>query len=128
MVDRARRRNRAAVASGRVRLDRASAASIPWPDRSFDGVVAVNSLLLWEPVDTSLLELARVLAASGTVVTLTHCRAIEKRAPGGHWVPAMTKALAAACFVRISHRTARFRSGDGLVLRADRPSTGGAPN
>ncbi len=128
MVEQACRRNRAAVASGRVRLERASAASIPWPDGSFDGIIAVNSLQLWKPVHASLREVARALVPSGTVVTLTHCWAIEKQAPCVDWASAMTEALAAAGFVRISHRTARFRSGDGLVLRAERPSPGDAPN
>ena len=128
MVEQACRRNRAAVASGRVRLERASAASIPWPGGSFDGVIAVNSLQLWKPIHASLRELARILAPSGTLVTLTHGWAIEKRAPETDWVSMMTEALAVAGFVRISHRTARFRSGEGLFLRAERPSPGGTPN
>ncbi len=51
MVERARRRNQAAVGTGRVALARAGAESVPWPDTTFTGVVAVNSMQLWEPPD-----------------------------------------------------------------------------
>ncbi len=117
MVELAVRRNRAAVEGGRVRLVVADAASIPWPDGSFGAVVAVNSLQFWDPLDVSLREVARVLAPGGVLVTLTHCWAIEKRAPVDEWVEMVTVLLRDAGFVGLESRTQPFRSGEGLVLR-----------
>jgi len=54
MVSAARQRNRAAFDTGRVRLVQAGVASIPWPDAAFCGVVTVNSMQLWEPMEVAL--------------------------------------------------------------------------
>lgn len=118
MVEQATRRNRMAVADGRVRLLAAEAASIPWPDGSFGAVVAVNSIQLWDPLAASVQETARVLTVGGVLVTLTHCWAIEKRAPVDEWVSRMAALLGGAGFAEITSRRRPFRSGDGLVLRA----------
>jgi ubiquinone/menaquinone biosynthesis C-methylase UbiE len=83
MVELARRRNRRAVGTGQVALFAASADAIPFPDGAFRGVVAVNSMQLWRPLDASLREVARVLAPAGALVTVTHVWAIEKQAPLG---------------------------------------------
>jgi ubiquinone/menaquinone biosynthesis C-methylase UbiE len=120
MVDQASRRNRAAVNAGRVQLVAAGAEAIPWPDGSFDGAVAVNSMQLWEPFEASLCEVGRVLGPGAPLVTVTHCWAVEKRAPVSAWVATTTAALHACGFGEVTHRTARFRSGEGLVLRASR--------
>jgi ubiquinone/menaquinone biosynthesis C-methylase UbiE len=122
MVARSRRRNRAAVGEGRVLLTQARAQSIPWPDGAFAGVVAVNSVQLWEPLGRSVGEVARVLAAGGALVTVTHTWAIEKRTPLGAWT-ADTIALLEHCgLVEIAQRTVTFRSGPGLVLCAHAPA------
>jgi ubiquinone/menaquinone biosynthesis C-methylase UbiE len=120
MVDQARRRNRAAVNEGRVQLSAAGAEAIPWPDAAFDGAVAVNSIQLWQPFDMSLHEIARVLTPGAYLVTVTHCWAVEKRGPASVWVSTTTEALRAHGFDDVTHRTAPFRSGEGLVLRARR--------
>ena len=120
MVEQARRRNRAALNEGRVQLASESADEIPWPDATFDGVVAVNSIQLWQPLDSSLREIARVLTLGATLVTVTHCWAVEKQAPVSAWVATTTAALHAARFDAVTHRTAHFRSGEGLVLQARR--------
>jgi len=118
MVAQARRRNRAAIGAGRVALVRAGAEAIPWPDGAFRGVVAVNSMQLWDPLDDALCEVARVLAAGGQVVTVTHTWAIEKRAPLEEWTAAVLPRLEHCGLVGVTQRTAGFRSGPGLVLHA----------
>ena len=121
MVDQARRRNRQAVDAARVSLARAAAESIPWPDEAFSGVLAVNSIQLWQPLEAGIREVARVLAPGGALVTITHVWAIEKRAPLEEWIGTATDLLGASGFAHVAHSTASFRSGDGLLLRASKP-------
>lgn len=123
MVQQARRRNLPAVESGRVTLERATADSVPWPDGTFTGVLAVNSIQLWDPLDASIREVARVLVPGGTLVAVTHVWAIEKRTPLEDWVGATAELFTAAGFGTMTHRTAPFRSGKGLVLRAEKRRT-----
>jgi ubiquinone/menaquinone biosynthesis C-methylase UbiE len=121
MVQQARRRNQSAITDGQVTLERGMAGSIPWPDGTFTGALAVNSIQLWEPLDASIREVARVLVPAGVLVAITHVWAIEKRSPLEQWVSVTTELLAASGFGDIAHRIARFRSGNGLVMRAEKP-------
>jgi ubiquinone/menaquinone biosynthesis C-methylase UbiE len=121
MVEQARRRNRQAVDSERVSLTCAAAESIPWPDEAFGGVLAVNSIQLWDPLEAGVCEVARVLAPGGTLVTITHVWAIEKRAPLEQWVRSAKDLLVSCGFADVTHSTASFRSGNGLLLRASKP-------
>lgn len=121
MIKQARRRNAAAITSGQVVLEPGTAADIPWPDATFSGVLAVNSIQLWEPLDASITEVVRVLAPGGRLVAVTHIWAIEKRSALGDWVEATTTALLRHRLIDVTTRTASFRSGSGLVLRAEMP-------
>lgn len=78
MIDRARRRNKRWIEEGLVELVQTAADDLPWPDGSFGGVLAVNSIQLWEPIEQSVAEVARVLRSGGRLVTLTHDWAIQK--------------------------------------------------
>jgi ubiquinone/menaquinone biosynthesis C-methylase UbiE len=120
MVRQARRRNAAGVERGQVLLERSTADAIPWPDGTFSGAVAVNCMQLWDPFDESVREVARVLGPSGRLVAVTHVWAIEKRSPVDEWVRATARLLGEAGFDDVAHRTASFRSGDGIVLRAQK--------
>jgi ubiquinone/menaquinone biosynthesis C-methylase UbiE len=122
MVDQARRRNRRMVDSGQVTLVRAGAESIPWPDDAFLGVVAVNSIQLWDPLEAGIREVARVLAPGGTLVTVTHAWAVEKRAPLEEWVASATHLLTTSGLVDVTSSTATFRSGKALLLLASKPT------
>lgn len=131
MVEQARRRNRSAIERGQVTLERSAADVLPWPDGTFTGALAVNSIQLWDPLDASLREVARVLAPASVLVSITHVWAIEKQSPLEAWASSTTGLLAAAGFDHIDHRTTTtpFRSGHGLVLRAQkrRPCNQKAP-
>jgi ubiquinone/menaquinone biosynthesis C-methylase UbiE len=121
MVEQARRRNRAAVDAGQVVLVEAAADAIPFPDGAFGGVVAVNSLQLWRPLEGSLREVARVLAPGGALVTVTHVWAIEKQEPLDEWLARTTSLLGSSGLGDVRHRRGSFRSGAGLVLSAYKP-------
>jgi ubiquinone/menaquinone biosynthesis C-methylase UbiE len=121
MVERARRRNRGAVDSGQLVLVEAAADAIPFPDGAFRGVVAVNSMQLWRPLEGSLREVARVLAPGGALVTVTHVWAIEKQAPLDEWLAGTTSLLGSSGLEDVRHRGGSFRSGAGLVLSAHKP-------
>jgi ubiquinone/menaquinone biosynthesis C-methylase UbiE len=121
MVDQARRRSHLAVDTGRVSLARAAAESIPWPDETFRGVLAVNSIQLWDPLEAGIREVARVLLPGGELVTITHVWAIEKHATLEQWIGSARDLLVACGFAHVTHSTVSFRSGDGLLLRASKP-------
>jgi ubiquinone/menaquinone biosynthesis C-methylase UbiE len=116
MVELARRRNRHAVGTGEVALFEAAADAIPFPDGAFRGVVAVNSMQLWRPLDGSLREVARVLAPGGALVAVTHVWAIEKQAPLHEWLARLSSVLQSCGLGDVRRCTESFRSGAGLVL------------
>jgi hypothetical protein len=78
-------------------------------------------LQFWEPLDTSVREIVRVRALGGRLVTVTHVWAIEKHCPLDEWVERLTEVAAGAGLTDVVHRTAPYRSGAGLVLRAQKP-------
>jgi ubiquinone/menaquinone biosynthesis C-methylase UbiE len=120
MLQQARRRNLPAIECGQVSLERSTADSIPWPDATFTGALAVNSIQFWDPLDVSVREVGRVLTPGGRLVAITHVWAIEKQFPLERWATAAAELLAAAGFDHIAHWTAPFRSGQGLVLRGEK--------
>jgi arsenite methyltransferase len=118
MNELARRRNRRGIDSGHVVLRNASAEAIPWPDDTFDGIVATNSAQLWRPFDAAAGEVARVIRPGGSLVTITHAWAIEKVSPIPEWIERVSSLLLEREFSGISPRIQRFRSGRGLILSA----------
>ena len=78
MVEATTRRNREAIEQGRVTVDRTTADRLDVPDDSVDGVIAVNTIQMFDPLGPSLAEIARVLRPGSRFVTLTHDWAIER--------------------------------------------------
>ncbi len=78
MVKIASKRNSAAIDAGRVELVRASADSLPWDDATFDSVITVNTIQLWDPFEESVAEVARVMRPGSRLVSFTHDWAIER--------------------------------------------------
>lgn len=68
MVAQAARRNRALIAEGRAEVIAASVDRVPFPDDSFDRVIAVHALYFWPDLTRAARELRRVLAPTGLLV------------------------------------------------------------
>jgi ubiquinone/menaquinone biosynthesis C-methylase UbiE len=121
MLKAACRRNRAAIAEGRVRLACATADAVPAEDGSLDGAIAVNALQLCIPIAPTATELARVLKPGARLVALTHDWAITRHAPTVEaWVQATLGALAAAGFEDGRAFAAQAEKGHSVALSARR--------
>ena len=70
----ATRRNRAAIAAGRVELRVGTAAALPVEDARFTHAFAVNSLQFWPDLPAALAELQRVLIPQGRLVLALRMR------------------------------------------------------
>lgn len=68
MIGIARRRNRCAIAAGRVRVERTCSRTLPFADVSFDKVLSVHTLNFWDPAEPHLAEIRRVLKPGGQLV------------------------------------------------------------
>jgi len=68
MLAQARRRNAAAIESGRVRILRAPAEALPFYDASFDRAIAINTVGHWDDRLAGLREARRVLRRNGRLV------------------------------------------------------------
>jgi SAM-dependent methyltransferase len=66
------RRNRRAVAAGRLDLRLGTAASTGFPNGAFDHVVTVNTVALWPSLEDGLRELHRITRPGGDVVLAWH--------------------------------------------------------
>jgi ubiquinone/menaquinone biosynthesis C-methylase UbiE len=61
MVRMARHRNRQFIKEGRVEVQRANSAQIPYPDECFDRVYAIHTLYFWHDPRVHLREISRVM-------------------------------------------------------------------
>jgi SAM-dependent methyltransferase len=88
MIAQARRRNRAAIAAGRVRLLHTPVQALSTSDGPFDAALAVNTVGMWPEPAARLRELARLLRPGGRVALVS-----QPRCPGA---TAATSAAAAS--------------------------------
>ena len=72
MRDQARRHNRKAVRSGRVKVDLGTADRTGLSDASVDRVVSVNNVAIWPDLEAAVAELHRVVRPGGTLVIAWH--------------------------------------------------------
>jgi SAM-dependent methyltransferase len=77
MIRQARRRNRAAVRAGRVRLIHTPVESLSISDGPFDAALAVNTVGMWPDPTARLRELARLLRPGGRIALVS-----QPRCPG----------------------------------------------
>ena len=79
MVRQATRRNRASIREGRVELRRGTVSSLPFGDREFTKVCAVNSLLFSPTPEDDLREVRRVMEDSGLLLVGLRVNDPERR-------------------------------------------------
>lgn len=89
MIRQARRRNRAAIKAGRVRLIHAPVESLAMNDGQFDAALAVNTVGMWPEPISRLRELARLLWPGGRIALVS-----QPRCPGASAVPSAAAELA----------------------------------
>jgi SAM-dependent methyltransferase len=87
MIRQARRRNRAAVRAGQVRLIHTPVESLSLSDGPFDAALAVNTVGMWPDPTARLRELGRLLRPGGRIAVVS-----QPRCPGA---TAVTSAAAA---------------------------------
>jgi ubiquinone/menaquinone biosynthesis C-methylase UbiE len=118
MLRQASRRNRRAIAAGRVRLERGEAAKLPFAGASFDKALAANCVQFWRDLPGALAELRRVLAPGGTLligIRVHDPRAGRFASPGFRedQIEAVQRAVERAGFAEV--RTPRRRAGREVV-------------
>ena len=119
MMKAAAKRNEAMVKIGRVRLERTTANAISAAPASFDGVIAVNTIQLCEPIAPTLTELARVMRPGATLVTITHDWAAAHHAgTADAWMQMMSNAFAGGDFERVEIRRGKSEKGKAIIIRA----------
>ncbi|SDM45581.1 class I SAM-dependent methyltransferase [Allokutzneria albata] len=123
MLRAATRRNRRAIAAGRMELHRGKADALPFPDADFDGVITVNTIQFWEPLEASVREVARVLRPGGRLVSHTHDWAITRTT--GRDVETWARATAEVCLRAglgsARHWRARAEKGKSVAFTARKP-------
>jgi ubiquinone/menaquinone biosynthesis C-methylase UbiE len=83
MVRHARTRNARAVRAGRVLLQQADAAQLPFADQQFNKVISIHSLYFWPERSAVFAEIFRVLKPGGTcIVTFSTGKVGEAEAAG----------------------------------------------
>ena len=84
-VAESRRTNAPAIADGRVEIRKGSVSSLPFDDRTFDLVTAVETHYYWPDLVANLREILRVLRPGGTVAIVAEaCR--TSRLGWLHWL------------------------------------------
>jgi len=58
------------IEAGRVQIEQGSVAALPFPDRSFDIVTAVETHYYWPDLSANVREILRVLKPGGTFVLI----------------------------------------------------------
>jgi SAM-dependent methyltransferase len=121
MVAQASRRNRAAIAQGRVTLRQATLALAPVKAAAYDGAVAVNSWQFCEPFADHVAILRKALKSGGRFVALTHDWAAATHAPSADaWLAAARTAFEDGGFTIAQCGRGRSEKGHILLLIADR--------
>ena len=110
MVRQARRRNRVAVRTGRVRIDHGDAAALPFADGWFTAAATVNSVQFWPSPAAGLAELFRVLAPGSRAAVVLMARSDDPAAADGPppWLEDLAWTMEAAGFADLDFQAREF--------------------
>ncbi len=124
MVARARDRLAKSRLDARTDLREGSDESIPWPDQSFNGALAIHSFQFWKDPERSLCEVARVLRPGGRLILVF--RDHSKNPPA--WLPnPISKSgqeidLTLLLLNKLGFKTAELApAGSSRIVRAELP-------
>jgi ubiquinone/menaquinone biosynthesis C-methylase UbiE len=106
------RTNADAIAAGRVRIELGSVAALPFADRTFDVVTAVETHYYWPDLEANLREILRVLKPGGTVALIAET--VRDRQPNPLYFIVMPL-LGAAHLTTAQHAELLTRAGFGDV-------------
>ncbi|MFN7734391.1 MAG: class I SAM-dependent methyltransferase [Pirellula sp.] len=87
-----KRWNAEAIRQGRIHVALASVEAIPFPDRSFDLVTAVETQYFWPDLDQAMQEVDRVLKPGGQFMVIAEYYRKETREPMVGWGLALLRA------------------------------------
>ena len=109
----ARQRNRAAVDAGRVRIEEASVAALPFANETFDLAIAVETHYYWPDLPANVREVVRVLKPGGTFIIIAE----TYRGRSNDWLyrPVMQFMLGATYLTPEQHRTLLVDAGCDAV-------------
>ncbi len=128
MLTIARRRHKALIRQGRVRVERASSDDLPFAAATFDRVMAVHTLYFWQPAAPHLKSMARVLKPGGRGVLgfrPAEDAALTARFPASVYAfrtTAEVEALLATAGLVIVDRQCRDVPGNSMVWLAATPA------
>ncbi len=127
----ATRRNREAIRSGRVVLRYGTADELPWERGTFDAVLSLNNILLWQPLGQGLREVHRVLRPGGTLLVGIHEWAARGESlPGAGSLAQVEESLAGSLrvsgFGGIATELVRAPMGHALLISAQRVESAAA--
>ena len=101
------RRNRDALAAGRVAIHHGSVSNLPFPDRQFNLVIAVETHYYWPNLSKDLQEIRRVLKPGGKVVLIAEAFKRSRLDP----TQLAMKLLSASYLTEDEHREALMSAG-----------------
>jgi SAM-dependent methyltransferase len=121
MVAQATRRNRDAVAAGRVAFQQATLAMAQLDSATFDAAVAVNTWQLCEPFADHVAILLGALKPGGRFVSLTHDWAAATHASSPEaWLDTVRAAFEAGGFAILDCGRGRSEKGRILLVTAEK--------
>jgi ubiquinone/menaquinone biosynthesis C-methylase UbiE len=128
----ASRRNRRALVTGRLELVVGTARELPWPSGSFDAILSLNNVLLWNPLDRSVGETFRILRPGGVIVVGLHEMAARGESPEGSGslsqvLSVLRTAFEGAGYGELVPRIVKVPVGRALLVRAVKPAPAGGP-
>jgi ubiquinone/menaquinone biosynthesis C-methylase UbiE len=119
MVREASRRNRSAIASGRIKIVQNTINEISWPDDSLDGALAVHTLQMCQPLARTARVLRSMLRPGGRFVSITHDWALAKQAGSvASFVQDAKSQFETAGFVEVASRPAQADRGRAILFQA----------